>query len=65
MLVKKDKRKQIHKTYFNATVKAFVSSFSSGGLVKKNKRRLIKPQPMSPPKGLLYWFDFETDLGKN
>ena len=65
MLVKKDRRKQIYETYFNATVKAFVSSFSSGGLVKKNKRRLIKPQPMSLPKGLLYWFDFGTDLGKD
>lgn len=57
MLVKKNIRR-LHEAYFNATVKAYVSSFSSGGLVKKNKRILIKPQPMSPPKGLLYWMDF-------
>lgn len=56
MLVKKNNR-QLHKA-FNVALKAYVSSFYSGGLVKKNKRTLIKPQPMSPPKGLLYWMDF-------
>ena len=59
MLVKKNIRR-LHEAYFNATVKAYVKSFSSCGLVKKDKRKLIKPQPMSPPKGLLYWLDFET-----
>ena len=57
MLVKKNIRR-LHEANLNATLKAYVSSFSSGGLVKKDKRTLIKPQPMSSPKGLLYWMDF-------
>ena len=57
MLVKKNIRR-LHEAYLKATLKAYVSSFSSGGLVKKDKRTLIKPQPMSSPKGLLYWMDF-------
>lgn len=59
MLIKKNIR-QLYEAYFNASVKAYVKSFSSGGLVKKDKRKLIKPQPISPPRGLLYWMDFET-----
>lgn len=57
MLIKKNIR-QLHEAYFNASVKAYVKSFPSCVLVKKNKRTLIKPQPMIPPKGLLYWVDF-------